>query len=161
MRQRPSSSMIWPNERGSWMSAAVQVFGRRERRASQADRSPKGTAGVEAPGNLMDAVAGQTRIAGHGREMHEVRHLNRIAPVDERNDASGSAAHSHVAMGVGGTVSAIRAPVARVDDVDRRIIAVKRWRSVAQRGGHKTADQLRLPIDNFAQAQCLSHAVSM
>src|ERR1700720_3843308 len=129
--------------------------------ASQANRSPKRTAGVETPGNLMDAVPRQTRIASHGREMHEVRHLDRTAPVGEGNDPSVSAAHSHVATGVGGTVSAIRTPVPRVNNVDRRIIAVKRWRCVAQRGGHETVDEFRLPIDNFAEAQCLSHAVSM
>src|SRR4029077_15293628 len=65
--------------------------------ASQANRSPKRTAGVETPGNLMDAVPGRTRIASHGREMHEVRHLDRTASVGEGNDPSVSAAHSHVA----------------------------------------------------------------
>src|SRR5262249_25061866 len=126
--------------------------------ASQANRSAKRTAGVETPGNLMDAVPRQTGIAGHGREMHEVRHLDRIAPVDEGNNASGSAAHSHVATGVGGAVSAMRAPVPRMNNVDRRIVSVKRRRSVAPRGGHETVDEFRLPIDNFAEVQCLSHA---
>src|ERR1700720_1749652 len=93
--------------------------------------------------------------------MHEVRHLHRTASRGEGACPSVSAAHSRVATGVGRTVSTIRTPVPRVNNVDRRIIAVKRWRCVAPRGGHETVDEFRLPIDNFAEAQCLSHAVSM
>src|SRR5262249_15964289 len=74
--------------------------------ASQAHRSPERTAGVETPGNLMDAVSGHTRIARRGHKMHEVRHLDRTAPIDEGNDPEISAAHSHVATGVGGTCTA-------------------------------------------------------
>src|SRR5262249_29633875 len=50
--------------------------------ASQTNRSPKSTTRVEAPGNLMDAVPGRTRIASGGHETHEVRHLDRIAPIE-------------------------------------------------------------------------------
>src|SRR5262249_56318335 len=119
------------------------------------------TAGVETRGNVMDAVPRQTGIAGHGREMHEVRHLDRIAPVDEGNNASGSAAHSHVATGVGGAVSAIRAPVPRMNNVDRRIVSVKRRGAVAPRGGHEKVEGVPRPLGNLPEGKGVSHVATM
>ena len=131
-----------------------------ETNAPQADRRAERPARVEAAGDLVDAIQGLARVAGHRQEIHEVRHLNRIAAIGEGDRYGVSAAHPRVAAGVDGTVSAVRTPVSRVDEVDGRVIAIEwRWRPARRR--HEAVHELRLPVDDLAVAQSLSHAVAV
>src|SRR5262245_10455074 len=68
--------------------------------APQAHRSPECSAGVEAPGDLMDAVRGLPRVTRHRKKVQEVRHLDWVTAVGERDDPGGSTAHARVAESI-------------------------------------------------------------
>ena len=122
-------------------------------------RSPECPAGVEAPRDLVNAVRSLSHVAGHGQEVQEVRHLDRVAAVLEGDGPGGSAAHACVAARVGGRVSAIRAPAPRFDEVDGRVVAVELRRPLARRC-HEAIDELGLSVDDLAQAERLPHAIT-
>src|SRR5436190_1652393 len=65
----------------------------------------------------------------------------------------------HEELRVGRRVSAIRAPAPRFDEVDGRVVAVE-LRQPSGRGRHQAIDELRLSVDDFAEAKRLSHAIA-
>ena len=59
----------------------------------QAHRSPERPAELRPPGDLVDALRRLPDVAGHGQEVQEVRHLDRLPPFSKGTVPAASAAH--------------------------------------------------------------------